>query len=29
MRSKSGTVRQISAHHSFEKLRDFSAIDFD
>ena len=29
MRSRSGTVRQINAHHSFEKLRDFSAIDFD
>ena len=29
MRSKSGTVRQINAHHAFEKLRDFSAIDFE
>ncbi|MDQ6796447.1 MAG: class II fructose-bisphosphatase [Actinomycetota bacterium] len=29
MRSKSGTVRTVSARHSLEKLRDFSAIDFD
>jgi fructose-1,6-bisphosphatase II len=28
MRSKSGTVRNVSARHSLEKLRDFSAIDF-
>jgi len=29
MRSRSGTVRQINAHHSLAKLRDFSAIDFE
>ena len=29
MRSKSGTVRLINARHRLEKLRDFSAIDFD
>jgi hypothetical protein len=29
MRSKSGTVRTVSARHSLEKLRAFSAIDFD
>ncbi len=28
MRSKSGTVRNVSARHSLEKLRDFAAIDF-
>ncbi len=28
MRSKSGTVRNVSARHSLEKLREFSAIDF-
>ncbi|HWC12306.1 MAG TPA: class II fructose-bisphosphatase [Acidimicrobiales bacterium] len=28
MRSKSGTVRNVSARHSLHKLRDFSAIDF-
>jgi fructose-1,6-bisphosphatase II len=28
MRSRSGTVRQINARHSLDKLRDFSAIDF-
>ncbi|MFJ2257835.1 class II fructose-bisphosphatase [Streptomyces sp. NPDC087844] len=29
MRSKSGTVRQISSEHRLEKLRAYSAIDFD
>jgi fructose-1,6-bisphosphatase II len=29
MRSKSGTVRRIDARHRLDKLRDFSAIDFD
>ena len=29
MRSKSGTVRQINARHHLDKLRDFSAIDFE
>jgi fructose-1,6-bisphosphatase II len=29
MRSKSGTVRSISARHSLTKLREFSAIEFD
>ena len=28
MRSRSGTVRQVNARHSLDKLRDFSAIDF-
>jgi fructose-1,6-bisphosphatase II len=28
MRSKSGTVRNVSARHSLAKLRDFAAIDF-
>jgi fructose-1,6-bisphosphatase II len=29
MRSRSGTIRLISSEHRFEKLRAFSAIDFD
>ncbi len=29
MRSKSGTVRRIDARHRLQKLREFSAIDFD
>jgi fructose-1,6-bisphosphatase II len=29
MRSRSGTVRSITAEHRLEKLRPFSAIDFD
>ncbi len=29
MRSKSGTVRLINARHRLDKLRDFSAIEFD
>lgn len=29
MRSRSGTVRKITAEHQLSKLRDFSAIDFD
>ncbi|HLT17760.1 MAG TPA: class II fructose-bisphosphatase [Acidimicrobiales bacterium] len=29
MRSRSGTVRLINAHHQLHKLRAFSAIDFD
>jgi fructose-1,6-bisphosphatase II len=29
MRSRSGTVRQINARHALDKLRDFSAIDFE
>jgi fructose-1,6-bisphosphatase II len=29
MRSRSGTVRQINARHSLDKLRDYSAIDFE
>jgi fructose-1,6-bisphosphatase II len=29
MRSKSGTVRQISSEHRLSKLRAYSAIDFD
>ncbi len=28
MRSKSGTVRLIQAHHRLDKLRGFSAIEF-
>ena len=28
MRSRSGTVRQVNAHHRLEKLKEFSAIDF-
>jgi fructose-1,6-bisphosphatase II len=29
MRSRSGTIRSISAEHSLNKLREFAAIDFD
>ncbi len=29
MRSKSGTIRLIESHHQLEKLRAYSAIDFD
>jgi fructose-1,6-bisphosphatase II len=29
MRSKSGTVRSISARHSLVKLREFAAVEFD
>ena len=29
MRSRSGTVRTITAEHQLPKLRDFSAINFD
>ena len=29
MRSKSGTVRRIDSRHRLDKLREFSAIDFD
>ena len=29
MRSKSGTVRRVDARHRLDKLREFSAIDFD
>jgi fructose-1,6-bisphosphatase II len=29
MRSKTGTVRRIDARHHLDKLREFSAIDFD
>ncbi|NLG54314.1 MAG: class II fructose-bisphosphatase [Rhodococcus sp.] len=29
MRSKSGTVRMIDAYHRLEKLREYSAVDFD
>jgi len=29
MRSKSGTVRMIDAHHRVEKLREYSTIDFE
>ena len=29
MRSRSGTIRSITAEHQLSKLRDFSAIDFD
>jgi fructose-1,6-bisphosphatase II len=29
MRSRSGTVRSITAEHRLSKLRDFSAIDFE
>jgi fructose-1,6-bisphosphatase II len=29
MRSKSGTVRMIDAHHRMEKLREYSTIDFE
>jgi fructose-1,6-bisphosphatase II len=29
MRSKSGTVRRVEARHVLDKLREFSAIDFD
>ncbi|HYN33944.1 MAG TPA: fructose-bisphosphatase class II [Ilumatobacteraceae bacterium] len=28
MRSRSGTVRLIDAHHRVAKLREFSAIDY-
>jgi len=28
MRSKSGTVRFVEAHHSLDKLQDFSAVDY-
>ena len=29
MRSRSGTIREISSEHRLSKLRDHSAIDFD
>jgi len=29
MRSRSGTIRSITAEHSFRKLREFASIDFD
>jgi fructose-1,6-bisphosphatase II len=29
MRSRSGTIRSITAEHRLEKLRAFSSIDFD
>ncbi|MDQ3574456.1 MAG: class II fructose-bisphosphatase [Actinomycetota bacterium] len=29
MRSKSGTVRRIDSRHRLQKLREFSAVDFD
>ncbi len=29
MRSRSGTVRKVMARHQIDKLREFSAIDFD
>jgi fructose-1,6-bisphosphatase II len=29
MRSRSGTIRQITAEHRFEKLREFSEIDYE
>ncbi|QNG18015.1 class II fructose-bisphosphatase [Rhodococcus triatomae] len=29
MRSKSGTVRMIDAYHRIDKLREYSAVDFD
>jgi fructose-1,6-bisphosphatase II len=29
MRSKSGTIRLIESWHSFDKLRDYSLVDFD
>ena len=29
MRSKSGTIRLIESQHQLEKLRAYSAIDFD
>ena len=29
MRSKTGTVRRVDARHHLDKLREFSAIDFD
>jgi hypothetical protein len=28
MRSRSGTVRLVDAHHRFTKLQEFSAIDY-
>jgi fructose-1,6-bisphosphatase II len=28
MRSRSGTVRQVEAHHRLEKLAEFSSVDF-
>jgi fructose-1,6-bisphosphatase II len=28
MRSRSGTVRQVTAHHQIDKLQEFSAIDY-
>jgi fructose-1,6-bisphosphatase II len=29
MRSRSGTIRQITSEHKLQKLRAFSAIDFE
>ena len=29
MRSRSGTIRSISAEHQFEKLREFADIDYE
>ena len=29
MRSRSGTIRTITSEHQLQKLRTFSAIDFD
>jgi fructose-1,6-bisphosphatase II len=29
MRSKSGTVRTVNAHHRLSKLRDYASIDFE
>jgi hypothetical protein len=29
MRSRSGTIRSISAEHRFEKLREFADIDYE
>jgi fructose-1,6-bisphosphatase II len=29
MRGKTGTVRKIEAHHSFDRLMQISSIDYD
>ena len=29
MRSRSGTIRSITSEHRLQKLRSYSAIDFD
>jgi hypothetical protein len=29
MRSRSGTVRLVDAHHRLDKLADFAAVDYE